>query len=358
MHNCKKVSVLKVLTPFLPLDIFDRYFPQMKAIAEQCNEFHVVYSEGQPDPEWAECITFHMVKFPSWCPWYAKRLFGTDIVWKKIRHIEVDVYYSLSGIWSQHYTSHFALVSRKPYVLRLRGDYRADRYYQHPIKRMLFDRVFRRSLHGLTLVIPIADKMKPVAMFYGTPKERVTESIPNGIDVSMFKPIQNCHSFTVGYIGRLSPEKGCYFLRHLMEATPDVNYLVAGQKSVKWKPPSNCNYLGRMEYEMTPNFYSLCDLVILPSYTEGFPNVLLEAYACGKPVIGSPEAFPSKLVIYGWRLPLVINKWVEKIKWFRFNQHVLKQIGEKAQNFAMNYSWNRFGEKMIKFFEQAIELER
>lgn len=99
------------------------------------------------------------------------------------------------------------------------------------------------------------------------------------------KPI-NVRDNVVGYIGRLSEEKG--FLNFL-EAIPlvpdDVKFLIAGSGVLHSRIPEGTKYLGWIPHERLPKYLNRLKLLVLPSYTEGLPNVILEAMACGTPVL-------------------------------------------------------------------------
>lgn len=104
---------------------------------------------------------------------------------------------------------------------------------------------------------------------------------------------------------RLSPEKGIHVLidaaRRIMDVMPGARFIVFGEGAerdrLEWIIEENglCDAFALPGFradldELLPN----ADLAVLPSYTEGLPNVVLEASAAGVPVIatavgGTPE---------------------------------------------------------------------
>jgi hypothetical protein len=120
---------MKILMPFWQLEKFDRYVPQMKAISERIDEFHIAYVGGKVVDEWREHFEFHWVSLPH------SFIRGITVRWwlskgkmyEQLKDINVDLYYTLSDFWSQEVVRHIALKSSKPYVVRLRGNHKASR---------------------------------------------------------------------------------------------------------------------------------------------------------------------------------------------------------------------------------------
>ena len=105
----------------------------------------------------------------------------------------------------------------------------------------------------------------------------------------------------VGCIGRLSKEKG---VMNLLEAIPlilkqwnDGEFLIGGDGSLFSeieKELKNSEFkekvkiTGWIPHNELPDYFNEMKLVILPSYTEGLPLSILEAMACGTPVLATP----------------------------------------------------------------------
>ena len=105
----------------------------------------------------------------------------------------------------------------------------------------------------------------------------------------------------VGYIGRLSEEKGAInFVQGISETLKknyDVDFLIGGDGPLrgdieKYLNEYNLNGKIKLTGWISHNNLSLylneLKLIVLPSYTEGLPNIMLEAMACGTPVLATP----------------------------------------------------------------------
>jgi glycosyltransferase involved in cell wall biosynthesis len=141
--------------------------------------------------------------------------------------------------------------------------------------------------------------------------------LPNGVDPAVFGPAAGDAaryrpaeaSVVVGYAGRLAPSKHPEQLvalaLALRERRPDVRLLVAGDGSERAAAEraagdagaDNLTFLGFVD-DMA-SFYAACDVIVLPSESEGFSNVLLEAMRSEKAVVASDIPAVQELVTDG-----------------------------------------------------------
>jgi len=127
--------------------------------------------------------------------------------------------------------------------------------------------------------------------------------IPNGVDLTLFHPVDEptraaCRAALAAdgrpialFVGRFVEKKGIPWVRHLAGAFPGVRFLLAGAGPLDpcaWGLP-NVAVLGPVEHARLPDLYRAADLLILPSFGEGFPLVVQEAMACGTPALVSEE---------------------------------------------------------------------
>jgi glycosyltransferase involved in cell wall biosynthesis len=105
----------------------------------------------------------------------------------------------------------------------------------------------------------------------------------------------------IGYIGRLSPEKGVQHfvssLSTILHAKNEIHILIGGDgplkkdiiRAIKNENLNNrVKFSGWISHDDLPQYLNQLRLLVLPSYTEGLPNIMLEAMACGTPVLATP----------------------------------------------------------------------
>jgi glycosyltransferase involved in cell wall biosynthesis len=166
---------------------------------------------------------------------------------------------------------------------------------------------------------PLQDQMRGLS-----PQCRVLD-IPNGIDTIRFSPdparraagrarLPAGDAPLVMIVGHLSAVKGYpVFLRAaaaVRELHPDCHFAALGGETVAdgylAHLQSEAGALGlgdRMHFlgwrDDVPEVIAAADIVVLPSWSEGLPLAVLEAMACGKPVVATPVGGVARAVVEG-----------------------------------------------------------
>jgi glycosyltransferase involved in cell wall biosynthesis len=105
---------------------------------------------------------------------------------------------------------------------------------------------------------------------------------------------------SVGYIGRFSEEKGIInFISALPlvhKIRPDIQFFIIGEGSLKEKIVKTISkysfkdkikIIKWMPHDELPGYLNTLKLIVVPSFTEGLPNIVLESMACGTPVLAN-----------------------------------------------------------------------
>jgi glycosyltransferase involved in cell wall biosynthesis len=172
----------------------------------------------------------------------------------------------------------------------------------------------RWALRRADRVIAVAESLKSDAVALGIPPERV-RVIENGIDAGLFRPYDRMaarHALGLPEaaqilvsVGTLAPRKGFHLvieaLPALAERFPEIRFVIVGgagaegameeelrRLSERLGVAGRVIFAGPQKRADLAAWYSAADLSVLASAHEGCPNVVLEALACGTPVVATP----------------------------------------------------------------------
>jgi phosphatidylinositol alpha 1,6-mannosyltransferase len=169
-----------------------------------------------------------------------------------------------------------------------------------------------------------------------------------GVDTSIFSPAKRDRRdsvFTLGYVGRLTPEKNVRFLAELEKdllasGRDDFRFLIVGTGSeLGWLEQNmRCaEFTGVLRDEDLARAYANLDLFIFPSQTDTFGNVVLEAQASGIPAIVSADGGPKFIIRNG------VTGYI---------------ASDRRDFFAATIDLMSQSEKLVKMREEARELAR
>lgn len=153
-----------------------------------------------------------------------------------------------------------------------------------------------------------ADVVTDVQRYYRVAPNR-TVLIPNNIVIEDFRfdpgarpSLGYLDRPTLLYVGSLQKRKGIYDILAALELLsadhPDVQLIMVGKfvdheqqtferRLADMRLSDRVHFVGFKSREELPAYYSSADVCLVPSYFEGSPRVMLEALACGCPVIAS-----------------------------------------------------------------------
>jgi D-inositol-3-phosphate glycosyltransferase len=237
------------------------------------------------------------------------------------------------------------------------------------------------------LIASTGDEADDLVNCYKAHPELVYVVAP-GIDLATFQPLDRAEARRkIGYgpgrlllfVGRLERLKGVEIairaLALLLDRDhEDLRLIVLGEDSrdgdesemerLKAVASSlnvrdRVDFLGSVAHHELPYFYAAADALVMPSYSESFGLVALEAQACGRPVVASGVSGLRSVVrdeVSGYLIdghdPAI---YAERIGRLLADPELAQQMGRRGRLLAQRFSWTRTADRLEGLFENVIE---
>jgi len=187
----------------------------------------------------------------------------------------------------------------RPFVVTARGsDINLIPDYPGP-RRMILE-----AADQAAAVVAVSSALKDRMVALGIPAEKIAV-LRNGVDTERFRPTEGgrarlglpADAHVVLCVGNLAPVKAFDLAIDAIARLPDSHLLIAGEGPARAGLEAQVRrlglegrvrLLGRQPQQALPELYSAADALVLSSVSEGWPNVLLEAMACGTPAVAVP----------------------------------------------------------------------
>lgn len=165
-------------------------------------------------------------------------------------------------------------------------------------------RLIQQGIRDADGLITVSGSLRDKLLELGAPPAKV-RVLRNGVDLGMFKPLDRAairarlgvSGPTLLSVGYLIPRKGNEITIGALPALPGVTLLLAGTGEEEQRlrtlaaelgVADRVRFLGAVSHHDLADYYNAADVLVLASSREGMANVLLEAIACGTPIVGSP----------------------------------------------------------------------
>ena len=171
-----------------------------------------------------------------------------------------------------------------------------------------------RMARAAAKVITVSDALKRALIALGVDPARV-ETLRNGVDTDFFSPVPQQEARRelgfpegplVASVGNLVAEKGHDLVLDAAARIPGLRAVIVGAGPLRTALEAQARalgiadrttFLGNMPQDCLRSVYSAADVLALGSRREGWPNVLLEAMACGTPVVATDVGGIPEIVV-------------------------------------------------------------
>ncbi|MBD1873987.1 glycosyltransferase family 4 protein [Nodosilinea sp. FACHB-131] len=198
----------------------------------------------------------------------------------------------------------------------------------------------------------------------GIASERISV-IPYGAPIDYFRPQPKLDKkFRALFVGRVGPRKGVHYLiqawKKLKLSDAELKLVGVNEFPAGWLESfQDCiRYLPSVPHATLNQHYCNASVLVFPSLVEGFGLVMLEAMACGIPVIATPNAAGPDIItdgIEGFIVPIRDAEILgEKLEWCYQNPDELARMGRSAREKAETSTWSSYRQKLASKIQTLL----
>jgi teichuronic acid biosynthesis glycosyltransferase TuaC len=231
-------------------------------------------------------------------------------------------------------------------------------------------RLIQGAIAGAAALITVSAALREAVLELGAPPDKVMV-LRNGVDTRLFAPPSERDAVRVDLglinptlvsVGHLIERKGHRLVIEALQELPDWQALIIGDGPERARLAAliqslglsgRVRLLGARPHAELPALYGAADALVLASSREGWANVLLEAMACGTPVVatnswGNPEVVrtPEAGVIVE-RNPAAIAEGIQRLWANRPNRAATRAYAEQ-------FSWDETTAGQLTLFRRVV----
>jgi glycosyltransferase involved in cell wall biosynthesis len=231
-------------------------------------------------------------------------------------------------------------------------------------------------------VLSVSEDLKLHIVNLGINEEKV-HVVPNGVDTGKFKPAGKVHARNllnlpqdkniVLFVGALRKIKGVDYLieaaKNFVNTNTDL-FMVGRDDGLKknlekraqeLKIADFIRFTGPVNHEEIPLWISASDILVLPSLSEGRPNVVLEALACEVPVVATDVGGIPELMVDGEtgylvpaKNPAELSRKINKLLEDKNQRENMGKLGRKSI-IQRGLTWEAHAKKTVDIYSELLE---
>jgi len=244
--------------------------------------------------------------------------------------------------------------------------------YHHLENGFISELIDRMLISRCDYVVAVSQNTKEeIIKKYSILQDKVRVIYLNGLDpkcqpLDKSKQLINRYklnnSNVLVYLGQLIPRKNVRFLLDVIKKLPsDWKLLICGSGSERKKLETDAKlmelgdrviFAGRISEDEKVAHFNLADIFVCPSRKEGFGIVLIEAMACGKPVLATNLKVFSEIITMGengYLEELDSEKWVNRI--LNIKSHSQTKLIKKAAIKAGQFNWKISVKELFSYLQ-------
>ncbi|MFC6993634.1 glycosyltransferase family 4 protein [Haladaptatus sp. GCM10025707] len=234
--------------------------------------------------------------------------------------------------------------------------------------------IYKSNLSASSAILSVSKKMKRKLQDDGIPKSKISY-ITNGVDLDFFSQENSQHQplkeelglsseLIVGYVGGFQEWQGVQSLISAAKQIDDdeIIFLIVGKRQ---GVDDNIRFVPRIPRESVPDYYSVCDILVLPRphhvATEvAAPTKFAEYAAMGKPILATNVGDAANLIRQYECGVVIENNSAERItegiaELQSLSQSERKKMGENSRKMAISeFNWEKIGKSLSDTLSKLV----
>ena len=228
------------------------------------------------------------------------------------------------------------------------------------------------SVENADHIITISNfSKKDIVSQYNIKSGKVTVAYP-GYNKDIFHPRDSAKDYYIIYIGTIQPRKNLIRLIEAVARIEDLKLVIVGKTKGEGRQgwlyeetlqtpkrlgiANRVKFLGFVPTEDLPYLLSGAEAFVMPSLWEGFGIVVVEAMACGVPVIVSNTSSLPELVGKAGLMfdPYSVDQIEQAIRTIISDKKLRQKYSREALVQSRKFSWDKMARTVLKVFEQVM----
>lgn len=225
----------------------------------------------------------------------------------------------------------------------------------------------RKELKNINGVVAVSTNNKKSLINLDVVEKNKIEVFVNGVNSEIFYPRDKKESrkkfnlteddFAISFVGQFIKRKGIHLLNEALKEIKSVKALYAGSGDIPLTEDF-IKFCGKLQPDELPYLLSASDLFVFPSVNEGCSNAILEAIACGVPIIAHDAEFNYDIL--DERNSILIDATsVENIKesilYLKNNKELRKKMSLESLKKVKNLTIEKRAKNILKWMENVLD---
>ena len=379
----KVVISTRAIYPFHGYGGMERYYYNLaKHLVEQGIKVEIVTSQDKSGNKFLE---FDGIKYTFIPPNFNKKPFMS--LWyypfslnvkKYLEKIRFDVLHGTAGTYP--YSN---LRNRKPVIVQPFG---LEPFKIEGIRglllKILFYRMSKRNMENADAIASEGElQTKEIIDLFGVPREKIFY-LPVGVDLDIIEQyLKNSQLSKEDYnlqdadlvlinVNRLAPNKGVPYLIEslkILNEELNVKLIMVGSGPEEGNIKKKINdlelqdkvlHFKNISDEKMFQLFTLADVSVTPTLYEGLPTVVLEAMACGKPIVASNVSEIPQVVkdgVNGFLVPPANSKAIADAVLKIYDKNLFMKMSKASKKIIKNYDWSKIAKMAVKKYEELLK---